>query len=239
MNSLFTKILLWFWCTLAITLVGSAFISALNVNRDASDNEAPAARLVTFQLEEARSAYETGGRPELQAFLDTLRHVYNAEGILTDDRGRDLLTNRDRSDLVRRARRHALPFFRVSQDTVARIAGDGRYWFFFLVPRTSVGPWFLTPEHVFFGAVTVLLCYWLALHLTSPVRSLQKTVERFGQGDFAARARTNRHDELGSLARSFNRMAEQIETLLAAEHRLLLDISHELRSPLARLGVAV
>ena len=53
MNSLFTKILLWFWCTLAITVVGSAFISALNMNSNTDDKESPAARLVTFQLEEA------------------------------------------------------------------------------------------------------------------------------------------------------------------------------------------
>ena len=240
MNSLFAKILLWFWCTLAITLVGSAFISALNVNRNTADQESPAAHLVTFQLEEARSAYETGGRPALQAFLDTLQRVYHARGILTDENGRDLLTNQDRSDMVRRARRsRAVPFFRTREDSVARIAGDGRFWFFFLVPRTSIGMWFLTPDHLFFGAATILLCYWLALHLTSPVRALQKAVERFGHGDLSARASSHRRDELGQLARAFNRMADRIETLLAAERRLLLDISHELRSPLARLGVAV
>jgi two-component system sensor histidine kinase CpxA len=48
-----------------------------------------------------------------------------------------------------------------------------------------------------------------------------------------------RRDELGQLARTFDRMADRITTLLDAERRLLLDISHELRSPLARLGVAV
>ena len=65
MRTLFAKILLWFWCTLAITVVGSAFISALIVNRNASAQESPAARLVTLQLEEARNAYEGGGRPGL------------------------------------------------------------------------------------------------------------------------------------------------------------------------------
>jgi len=239
MNSLFAKILLWFWCTLAITVVGSAFISALSVNRNASATEAPASRLVTFQLEEARAAYETGGRPGLQAFLDTLQKVYDAKGILTDDRGRDLLTNHDRSDLVRRARTRPLPFIRISNDMIARHAEDGRYWFFFIVPRPTVLPWFLTPDHLFVLGAEILLCYWLALHLTSPVRALQKAVERFGRGDLASRVNSNRRDELGQLARTFDRMAARIETLLAAERRLLLDISHELRSPLARLGVAV
>jgi two-component system sensor histidine kinase CpxA len=54
-----------------------------------------------------------------------------------------------------------------------------------------------------------------------------------------ARAEESRKDELGDLAASFNHMADHIQTLLAAERRLLFDISHELRSPLARLSVAV
>ena len=240
MKSLFAKILLWFWFTLAVTVVGSAFISALNVNQNASDDRAPVARLVRFQLEEARSAYETGGRPGLQAFLDTLNRVYDAWGILTDETGRDLLTNEDRSDLVRRARRpYFFQIFRTGDAMVARAADDGQYWFFFIVPRVQVGSWFLLPEHVFVMAAGVLLCYWLALYLTSPVRKLEKAVERFGRGDLSARVGSNRSDELGQLARTFDRMAGRIGTLLTAERRLLLDISHELRSPLARLGVAV
>ena len=240
MKSLFGKILLWFWFTLAVTVVGSAFISALNVNENASDERAPVARLVTFQLEEARSAYEIGGRPGLQAFLDTLHRVYDARGILTDETGRDLLTNEDRSDLLRRARRpYFFQIFRTGGAMVARAAGDGRYWFFYIVPRVRVGSWFLLPEHAFVMAAGVLLCYWLALYLTSPVRKLEKAVERFGRGDLSARVGSSRSDELGQLARTFDRMAERMETLLTAERRLLLDISHELRSPLARLGVAV
>jgi two-component system sensor histidine kinase CpxA len=244
MNSLFAKILAWFWCTLAITLVGSAFISAISMNTNDWDQRAPASRLVRFQLEEARTAYETGGRPELQAFLETLSRIYDAKGILADEKGRDLLTGEDRSSLVRRARLGAPGttldrFFPMGNATLARAADDGRYWFFFIVPRTSLAPSFLTPEHLFFMAAAVLLCYWLALHLTSPVRALQKAVERFGSGDFTARVGSHRGDELGQLANTFDRMAGRIETLLTAERRLLLDISHELRSPLARLGVAV
>jgi len=102
-----------------------------------------------------------------------------------------------------------------------------------------VGAWFLQPEHIFVIAATFLLCYWLAFHLTRPVRRLQRAVESFGRGDLSARAGSLRKDELGQLARTFDRMAERLETLMAAERRLLLDISHELRSPLARLGVAI
>ena len=236
MRSLFAKILLWFWCAVAITVVGSAFISALGLGEE----EPPAARLVALTLEEARAAYETGGRPALQVFMDNLYRIYDAKGILTDEYGRDLLTNRDRSDLVRAARtRSALAVFRSGRSTMARAADDGKYWFFFVVPRSHVGIGFLTPDHIFVMLAAVLLCYWLAFHLTQPVRALKAAVERFGKGDLKARVGSTRRDELGQLAGAFDRMAGRIETLLTAERRLLLDISHELRSPLARLGVAV
>jgi two-component system sensor histidine kinase CpxA len=241
MNSLFAKILLWFWATLAITVVGSALISALTMDENVSNREAPVSRLVALQLEEARAAWESGGAPALSAFLDRLSRIYGAEGILTDAAGRDLATGRDRSGLLRRTRlRLPLRLFRWGGSAMlARVSGDGRYRFFLLMPRPRIGSWFLMPEHLFMLAFAALMCYWLAWHFTAPVRALRHAVERFGRGDLSARANLARGDEIGELARSFDRMAGRIETLLDAERRLLLDISHELRSPLARLGVAV
>src|SRR5262249_9441420 len=147
------------------------------------------------------------GRPALQAFLETLHRVYDADGVLTDQRGRDLLTNRDRSALIRHARRRALYEIFRTDSVVARLSEDGRYWFFFIVPHARVGSWFLQPEHLFVMAVAVLFCYWLAMYLTRPVRRLQKAVEQFGHGDLSARSGANRQDELGELARAFDRMA--------------------------------
>jgi two-component system sensor histidine kinase CpxA len=74
--------------------------------------------------------------------------------------------------------------------------------------------------------------------IVSPLLRVAKTVDRFGAGDLSARISSDRKDEIGNLARSFNYMADRIETLLIAERRLLQDVSHELRSPLARLGFA-
>ncbi|MBV8730481.1 MAG: HAMP domain-containing protein, partial [Acidobacteriia bacterium] len=115
---------------------------------------------------------------------------------------------------------------------VARAADDGRYWYFYEIGQQQVGIWFLEWDHLFVLLAAVLLCYWLALHLTEPVRQLQRAVEQFGRGNLSARVNSKRRDELGQLARTFDRMAGRIETLLAAERRLLLDVSHELRSPL-------
>src|ERR1700694_898178 len=198
MRSLFAKILLWFGCTLAIFVVGSAFLSALNINRNASDSQSPGARLLTFQLEEARAAYETGGRPALELFLENLHRIYDARGILTDEQGRDMLTGEDRAALVDRARRRgSLPFVRAFDSMTAPYPDDGHYWFFFIVPSLRPGSWFLMPEHLFMIGVAVLLCYWLAMHLTSPVRALQQAGERFGEGGFSGGAGWERGGALG------------------------------------------
>ena len=94
----------------------------------------------------------------------------------------------------------------------------------------------------YYGAILlgiVMLAYTLSAHLIRPIRALRGTVDRFGQGDLSSRSGSARNDEIGDLARAFNLMAGRIETLLSAERRLLQDVSHELKSPLTRLGFAV
>ena len=95
------------------------------------------------------------------------------------------------------------------------------------------------PYYLWILLVVVLLGYALAVHLARPLRKLRVAVDQFGRGELATRIGSNRRDEIGELARSFDRMAGRIETLMAAERRLLQDVSHELRSPLARLGYAI
>ena len=69
----------------------------------------------------------------------------------------------------------------------------------------------------------------------STVHWLSGGVEALAQGQLEHRVRSDRHDELGRLARGFNRMAERISTMLSARKQLLLDVSHELRSPITRM----
>jgi two-component system sensor histidine kinase CpxA len=84
--------------------------------------------------------------------------------------------------------------------------------------------------------VTVVVLYWLVtMYITRPVRQLANVVDRFGAGELTARTTPRSKDEIGNLGRSFNAMAERIYTLLTTERQLLQDVSHELRSPLARL----
>jgi two-component system sensor histidine kinase CpxA len=72
----------------------------------------------------------------------------------------------------------------------------------------------------------------------APLNELAGVVRRFGDGELGVRVKLDRRDSIGDLAQAFNQMAERTQTLLQAERQLLQDISHELRSPLARLSVA-
>ncbi len=118
------------------------------------------------------------------------------------------------------------------------VSADGRYrWIVELGPPPIDLKSFLPYYILIFGAVA-LVCWLLAVNIASPLRGLARTVDRFGAGDLAVRVDSARKDEIGDLSRAFDRMAERISTLLTAERRLLQDISHELRSPLARLSFA-
>jgi signal transduction histidine kinase len=234
-RSLFAKILLWFLATVLFAFAGFSFIAVRHYNDPM--RQPPMARAVRFQAREAVEAYETGGAAALRWDLARVQEIFQSEAMLADAKGRDLVTGEDRSELIAAGR--VRPFFPRDRSVVARKTENGKYWFILSIPGEPVsGRNFPVGQLYVLGAV-VLLCYLLAWYLTSPLRGLQTALERFGQGDFSARTGSKRRDELGQLARTFDQMAERIQNLVVAERRLLGDISHELRSPLARLGVAV
>lgn len=239
MNSLFTRTLLWFIATVILTFFAMIVASALDTDDD-RQRRPTFGTILTLQLNEARNAYETGGAESLRRTLRRFRHTTDSEGVLTDASGRDLVSGELRPDLANAARsRGRSVFWRRGRTIVSRVSEDGQYAYFLLLHRGNVIRWFLQPEiHLTVLAVLTALSYAFARYLTHPVRKLQTAVEAFGRGDFRSRVRSTRKDEIGQLARTFDRMADRIETLLDAERRLLLDISHELRSPLTRLSLA-
>jgi two-component system, OmpR family, sensor kinase len=90
--------------------------------------------------------------------------------------------------------------------------------------------------------VSAAICWWLARHISTPVAKLQAAARALACGDLHARVDTQfcrRGDELGDLARDMNQMAIGLHTQIASKEMLLRDISHELRSPLTRLRVAL
>ncbi|WP_281560904.1 ATP-binding protein [Thalassomonas sp. RHCl1] len=89
--------------------------------------------------------------------------------------------------------------------------------------------------------ISFIFCWLLARNLSKPLLSMRSVANRLGDGDLSVRVNdgATRSDELGSLARSINQMAQKLEISLQAQKRLLGDVSHELRSPMTRLQMAL
>jgi len=235
MRSIFGKILLWFFSMFVLAIVSFVAVSILVAPR--RENIRFTSMLV-LQLDGARTAFERGGQAALETYLTRLQSSFPGRYYLTDGTGRDLATGEDHSALVR-ASGEARPSLVPGRDFVLSVtADDGRYRFI-AVPRLP--PDLLTPLPYFawIPLAIGILCYVLAVHLASPARRLRDVVDRFGHGDLSVRAGSTRKDEFGDLARAFDLMAGRIERLVAEQQRLLQDVSHELRSPLARLGYAI
>lgn len=100
------------------------------------------------------------------------------------------------------------------------------------------------PRHFVVGllvlvTVTSLLTWPVARRITRRLERLRGTVDRWGSGELGARAHIHGRDEVAELARGFNQAADRVQALLDAQRRLLASASHELRSPLARVRMAV
>jgi two-component system sensor histidine kinase CpxA len=90
--------------------------------------------------------------------------------------------------------------------------------------------------------VALLVCYALARYLSSPIQKIRRATQKLAEGELGTRVGNevgNRRDELAVLAKDFDVMAERIESLITSQQRLSRDVSHELRSPLARMNVAL
>ncbi len=114
-------------------------------------------------------------------------------------------------------------------------------------PRQRFRHFPFPPDMLFRIGVSIIIgglsCYILARWLTSPLRLLRCAAKKLAEGDLTARVQLetigSRNDETVDLGREFNQMAERIESLILAQRQLVRDVSHELRSPLARLNVAL
>ena len=235
MKTLYLRIIVIFTAALVCSLVVLLGLSARTTRQMTGDFFEGS---MTLELRRARSAYETGGQPALAAFLTETDEALKGRRYLTDATGRDLVSGADRSALLP-GDSNGLGFPRKidGQIVIVRASSDGKYRLLVMAPP-PVSPMHFAPYFLLVGLAIVFLGWALSAGIIAPLRRLATAVESFGRGDLSARVRSERKDEIGNLARSFNGMADRIETLLTAERRLLQDVSHELRSPLARLSFA-
>jgi len=192
-----------------------------------------------LQLESAIVALNSGGPKAVQGYMKSLNRIYGGTHFLLDSSGNDLVSGENRSALFPPS---PLTHSRIKVQErwiVTRRSQDGRFWF----AATGLGNrpqiWTYLPYYFLVFGATVALYWMAAAGVVSPIREIAAAIAHFGQGDLTVRVKTQRADEIGQLGRSFNQMAERLERLIVNERRLLGDISHELRSPLARLKFAI
>jgi len=233
MRSVYSRILL---CTFGILLfaVGSLI---LIVRADTFPKFQDLKNVIDQQFLQAMDAYNSGGATSLSHYIDAMQSAYpSTQRYLLDGRGHDLVSGENRLGLWNKGR-SLWGRFGLGPMVLTRSSPNGKYLFIFIPATLS----FFEPLLLLYLpvlAIVALLLWVLTLHFVSPLKQLLTTVQRFGAGDLGVRLESNRWDAIGDLARAFDDMAARIQTLLTAEHRLLQDISHELRSPLARLSFA-
>ena len=249
MGRLFWKIFLGFWLTLL--LVGSAVGSLVWLhNRDRIEQlellvDSPRADMGISNI---ASILRYGGEPALKeaAKRRTRRHGRPIPIMIVNDQGEDLLDRPVPYVMLEKARK-ALQDSESSTQQVTTPSGN-RYLLF--LPRRDHpamnNPFYVNhlpyiPLLALF-LVSIIFCAGLAWYITRPLRILSLASRHFADGQLDTRVMPSigkRKDEIADLGQDFDYMAQQIQILISSQKRLLNDVSHELRSPLARLQVAV
>lgn len=251
MRSLFLRIFLSFWLALAMFIVLAILATAaLRPSRQISALEA----LQPKFLSEAVDAYQSGGTPKLRDYLRNLHDSQHIRAVLFNEQG-NLVGHAVPPWFteVAKGERHTSdtiigrlnPHFQMLKASIT--ASDGHNYMLVteLPPGETAmfGPNGIPLLGIFIGILTSgIVCYFLARYLSLPIIRLRQATHKLASGDLSARVGghvSTSSDEISQLIRDFDAMAEQIEKLVNAQSRLLKDISHELRSPLARLTVAL
>ncbi|MCE5280669.1 MAG: HAMP domain-containing protein, partial [Deltaproteobacteria bacterium] len=236
-NNLFIKICLWFWLTTLFMIGGVITVDWLTESGPFGSPRPPmhGGPLVS-QGQAMAWIYEEEGASALGHFAARLRDLDGIRVQLLDGNGVDLTGGTSAAPAV-------------APVSLAVTGPSGRtYNLRAELPPRPPGPggppsWGMTLIRLIVVlTVSGFICYWLARYLTAPVLKIGAAARRLAAGDLSARvspALGKRNDELARLALDFDWMAERIGSLLNGQRTLLRDISHELRSPLARLNVAL
>jgi two-component system sensor histidine kinase CpxA len=235
-RSVYAKILIWAFLTLTISMVLFFFISReieLRLGAGAVFHTT-----LELELAQTRALYEAQGSAAAAEFLNRVNQSMGWRCVVLDSTNRDVATGRDRADLRALLKNQWDHPVGIPGGIAVGVQSPDHRYALVVQAAFSFDPWTTLPYYGLILLTLAALCWPMAYHIYSPLRSLARTFDRFGHGDLSIREQSPRRDEIGDLARSFDRMADRIETLMTAERRLLQDVSHELRSPLARLSFA-
>jgi signal transduction histidine kinase len=263
-RSLFLKVFLWFWLAMVVVIATLAVTTHLTRSPQTFHPPQFIEKVLTGYARHAAAAYERDGAAGLGAYLNHVLDETGTRNQLFDANGTEL-TGADAQPRVREVAAQVAqtgqPFFRNVGGGMLEVrpvaARDGgRYAFVTYMPMGGPPPverhfafwifsestWLLLVRVLAVVAAAGALCWLLARYIVTPVVKLREVTRQVTEGDLSARVGPRlggRRDELAAMGHDFDAMASRVETLVGAQTRLLRDISHELRSPLARLVVAL
>lgn len=242
MGSLFGKIFIAFWLTL-ILLGGAMYVGERSLgDRRLESTE----HWLGAHAETASALLQQEGLGSLRRWLRGLNREEGMPVLLLDDDGETVF----RQPMPPELRRRLHDDFHV--EAGAHRIHRGRYLVLvpvvpseeklFLATVVDLGRLHsLTPVMRIIIALLIsgLVSFGLATMLSRPVRRLRVAAQALADGDLSVRVGGKGRDEVGALARDFDVMAERLREMLDSQRQLLRDVSHELRSPLARLRIAL
>lgn len=251
-RSLFLKIFFCFW------LAAASMIGALNMmlwltfiqDPNPERRRGAAGEALNLYAESAVHVYDSEGPQAFEQYANRSLKEAGTEVELFDGDGNTLTapTSAEASSVageIKQTGQHISHVTSTGRITWGRsvVTPSGKNYVFVTRLRQpyvfrGLPPWGIALSILAAGVIS----YLLALYLTSPVKKLKAVVQSFADGNLDVRVASQlggRHDELADLGREFDHMAERIAALISSQKRLLADISHELRSPLARLTVAL
>jgi signal transduction histidine kinase len=253
MPKLFWKIFLWFWG--AMLIVNCAIVFSVFSIRSVSEQD----RAQSMMSLQARKLAEVFESPSPRAFADYLRDfaktadmhfsLYRSDGSNVLGTPTDPTTRLWILEAAQDEKTHFPKHYGPPVMLQATTGPSGAKYIlsaehaslpFAHFVRGGIGTQILRLLAV--ALAVALVCLALAHYIASPILHLQSVSRRIATGDLTARVRkrlTSGRDEIADLGKDFNLMAEQIETLLHSQSQLLQAISHEMRSPLTRLTLAV
>lgn len=253
-NSLLLKIFLWFWMTIIVTGAALLLTFVLEPRGVPSQWHSILAATANYSGTTAIEVLEKDGVPAASTYLNQINHDTQLKACLFELSGQVIagsgctsfqtmaanVTNSKNSDFG----------FKFGLARVAMIlrGKSGRAYIFATElpagPRAALG--FNRREFAMQWGVAFLVsgfvCYLLTRYLTAPILHLRQAAQELAAGKLGTRAgstTSQRKDELGELIADFDVMAARLEDLVSRQRQLISDISHELRSPLARLNVAL
>jgi two-component system, OmpR family, sensor kinase len=251
-RSLFLRIFLSFWAATLLVLLATGVLAWYRFNQvestsidiKALGNEASARLLV-------------GGLPALHDWIDEAEQRYRDRRIFVVDQSGEDIRKREMPAVYRNYGQRLRDAGFLGKElapsrrddplllTPLFTDRDGRVYTI-MIGRANWRNLLFAPDVsivllAFALVLSVLVCWPLARYLSKPVERLQSSVRSLAAGNMEARVGKQfsaRRDELGVLARDFDTMADHVRNLIASKENLLRAMSHELRSPLARLRVA-